>query len=229
MVVYSNQKVKSLSKQILLPARDLWLYPTTIALFFHFSKSQMSEKWGWYFPSSFPSSPTLFHIVSVKIIALRAKQGKGKQIPPKPQLWTKMDHKHISPSASLYWTIRARLPPQENDKLYFFCQKKTKSICKMPTNGIYPGENQAGLQTELDRRGWRLEELPNPFSKQISTFKWSFKVPQRTRNKVCFSLNKTILSSFTWTRSLPAGVEGRSGPLTWGSIGPGYGGGGSCM
>lgn len=59
----------------------------------------------------------------------------------------------------------------------------------MPTNGIYPGENQAGLQTELDRRGWRLEELPNPFSKQISTFKWSFKVPQRTRNKVCFSLN----------------------------------------
>lgn len=75
--------------------------PNHNSSFFHFNKSQMSEKWGWYFPSSFPSSFTPFHIVSAKIIALRVKQGKGKQIPPKPQLWTKMDHKHISPSVSL--------------------------------------------------------------------------------------------------------------------------------
>lgn len=181
----------------------------------------MSEKWGWYFPSSFPPPLTLFHIVSAKTITLRVKQGKGKQTPPKPQLWTKMDHKHISPSVSLYSSIRARLPAQENHKLYFFCQNKNKSTCKMPTNGVYPGENQAGLQTELDIEGWRLGQLPNPFSKQISTSKWSFKVPQKTRNKVCFIPNKTVVSSFPWTWSLPAGVEGRSGPLTWGSMGPG--------
>lgn len=188
----------------------------------------MSEKWGWYFLSSFPSSLPCY-TVSAKIITLRMKQGKGKQISPKPQLWTKIDHKHISPPVSLYSSIRARLPPQENHKLYFFYQKNNKSISKTPTNGVHPRENQAGLHTELDIQNWRLGELPNPFSKQISTSKWSFKVPQKTRSKVCFIPNKTVASSFTWTHSLPAGVEGRSGPLTGGSMGPGYGGGGSCM
>lgn len=62
----------------------------------------------------------------------------------------------------------------------------------MPTNGVYPEENQVGLQTELAIQGWRLGELPNPFSKQISTSKWSFKVPQKTRNKVCFIPNKML-------------------------------------
>lgn len=181
------------------------------------------------FPQLLSIISSLFHTVSAKIITLRMKQGKGKQVSPKPQLWTKMDHKHISPSVSLYSSIRARLPPQENHKLYFFYQKNNKSICKTPTNGVHPGENQAGLQTELDIQSWRLGELPNPFSKQISTSKWSFKVPQKTRSKVCFIPNKTVVSSFTWTHSLPAGVEGRSGPLTGGSMGPGYGGGGSCM
>lgn len=94
-------------------------------------------------------------------------------------------------------------------------------MCKIPINGVYPEENQVGLQTELDTQNWRLGELPNPLSKQISTSKWSFKVPQKTRNKVYFIPKKTVVSSFTWTLSLPAGVEGRSGPLTGGSMGPG--------
>lgn len=42
-------------------------------------------------------------------------------VSPKPALLTKMDYKHISP---------ARLPQQDNHKLYFFCFNEKKTAAK---------------------------------------------------------------------------------------------------